>query len=121
MVSYECTKDPEKVIKRALFKAWKACGQPLGMGVLQDKPDAAEEDVWNNVQTAGDYPGGPVNNEPNFVNADYVFGRMMKLMLEYEEDVIRYPEGDLSPGYQAWCEKYPSYRDLLEAAESEVE
>ena len=67
---------PEEVMKEAFWLAWNACGGPLGMGFLQNKPDATKENIWDNVTVSGDYPM-PINRGE--VYGDYVFGRMMKL------------------------------------------
>ena len=100
----------KKVVKRAMYLAWRACGCPTGMGFLQDRPGATEEDVWLSVGTLGE------------VNADYVFGRMMKLSLRYTDDeIVAGLRGDPpQPDYQGWCCIYPSVLALLEAAAAEV-
>jgi hypothetical protein len=106
----------EAVAKRAFWLAWQACGGPLGMGFLQDNPDATEEDVWANVQSYGDYPATPARGAGE-VYGDYVFGRMMKLGLRFSTDTVGtdYPD-EPTPDYQGWCIKYPTHEDLIEAA-----
>ena len=107
--------NPEEVVKEACWLAWNACGSPQGMGFFRSKPTASKDDVWNNIQTAGDYPGrGP--NAQKSVHADYVFGRMMKLRLEWDEDGIEIPNTEPQMNYQSWCCVYPTYEALIQAA-----
>lgn len=81
--------NPELVVKRAFFLAWKACGETFGMGMLQDNPNANKEAVWENVKTRGDYPGsGPENAKPGSAYGDYVFGRMMKLSIDWDSTSV---------------------------------
>ena len=77
------TKNPEAAVKRAFWLAWQACGGPLGMGVFQDHPDATEDDVWQNVGCQADYPGSTRESRPGEAYGDYVFGRMMKLSIDW--------------------------------------
>lgn len=120
--------NPELVVREACWLAWQACGSPFGMGTLQNKPDATKEDVWRNIHTGphgGDYTlEGPVNEkmvvvggtEPGRVSADYVFGRMMKLRLEWDKDGVKFDDYPPRADYQSWCGKYPTYQDLIEAS-----
>ena len=113
-------KDPEAVVKEMFWLAWQACGGPFGMGVLQNKPAATKDDVWNNVATSGDYVGGP-HTRPNEVYGDYVFGRMVKLSLTFDTDTIAWNDRKLDPEYQAWCIKYPTYQALFDAATNSLD
>ena len=114
----------EPLMKRMFFLAWKACGGPEGMGWLQDRgPIESEESVWNNIQNSGDYPGRNshlINKDPTRIHADYVFGRMMKMLLIYKDDQLSFYDNELSPDYESWCTKYPSYEDLAKAAAAEL-
>ena len=114
----EC-KNPEAVAKRAFWLAWKACGGTEGMGFLQNNPAAGEEDVWNNARVGADYAG---KREPKTgeVYGDYVFGRMMKLTLKWNETGIEFRDAVPTRDYQAWCRKYPTYQALIEAAIAEL-
>ncbi len=107
---------PEAVVKRAFFLAYNACGGALGMGVLQARSDATEDQVWDNIQNSGDYPGNAKDSKPGKAEGDYVFGRMMKLRIEYDEKEIRIPESKPCPDYQDWCKSYESYEELVFAA-----
>lgn len=115
----------EPLMRRMFFLAWKACGGPVGMGILQDRgPIETEEDVWGNIQTAADYTSNH-HIKPGQVYADYVFGRMMKMGVKYgaenaDTGFIETRDGDLSPDYESWCEKYPSYEALAQAAAAEL-
>jgi hypothetical protein len=116
--------NPEAVARRALFLAWQACDNTHGMGWLQDTPGTTEGMVWENVfagPTGGDY--GPmvgvtvVNpNRPGSFIADYVFGRMMKLRLQWDAIAVTVPDSTPRRDYQAWCGQYPTYDALIEAA-----
>lgn len=110
--------NPEQVVKEAFWLAWKACGGPMGLGYLQNNPNATKDAVWENVVNSGDYEHCP--NEPNKVSADYVFGRMMKVGFEWDENSITFRDDIPQPDYQGWCKKYPTRKDLVEAAILEV-
>lgn len=109
-----------KVAKKAIYLAWQACGGPSGYGVFQDRGEQDEEAVWDQAFNMKDYRGR--NNIPaGYVNADYVFGRMMKLRFSLAGDTLKEisdstPLGD----YQGWCYVYPSYAKLFDAAEGAV-
>lgn len=107
----------EAVVKRAFFLAWIACGRPMGMGILRDRPNSTEEDVWRNVQESGDYDfRRGSSGDPGCAYGDYVFGRMMKLTLRYGADWVEFADSTPRPDYQSWCIKYPSYRALIDEA-----
>jgi hypothetical protein len=112
----------ETLAKRALWLAWQACGGPLGMGFLQDRPEATEDEVWDATRNAYDYSGFAGKcSKPGVANPDYVFGRMMKMYLEFTEDTVSHRDGELRPAYQAWCSPtFPTYAALLTAAAGEV-
>lgn len=110
----------EQLAKRMFWLAWKACGGALGMGFLQDNPGANEEAVWKNVMTAGDYAGGQFMKTPSGKPyGDYVFGRMMKMGVDFVEDGIVLPTPDRDKprhDYQAWCSKYRTQHELAKEA-----
>lgn len=120
-VRIEC-KTPEAAVKRAFWLAWQACGGTMGAGFLQNNPNAGEDDVWNQASNRGDYPGGNAfgSNKPGNVYGDYVFGRMMKLGLKWDETGIEFTDSAPRSDYQAWCRKYPTYQALIEAAVGEL-
>lgn len=114
---------PEAVVKRAFFLAYQAAGGPVGMGWLQAVADATEDDVWANVRSAGDYPGGAKAmgaNKPGDAYGDYVFGRMMKLGLKWTDRAVCFQTGKPRHDYQAWCRAYPTYEALVKAAAESV-
>lgn len=118
MAKLKCS-NPEVVVKRAFWLAWQACGGPLGAGFLQDNPRATEDDVWDNVRSAGDYPGGKAImsvGAPGEAYGDYVFGRMMKLFLKWDADGVEFSGDGPRLDYQSWATVYPSYTQLVEAA-----
>lgn len=123
MARLEC-KNPEEVVKEAFWLAWQACGNPMGMGFLQDRPSATKDDVWRNVRSAGDYKVAPDHDpaklmgsdKPGEAYGDYVFGRMMKLELKWDATGVEFSGGGPRLDYQSWSRKYPSYTDLIQAA-----
>jgi hypothetical protein len=107
------------VAKEALWLAWNAAGGPSGMGIFRNNPDASKEQVWENAYNMGDYSGrDPM--EPSRVNADYVFGRMLKLRFRINGNVLDVPDHDPRGDYQGWCYQYKTYAALFDAAETEV-
>lgn len=107
----------EIVAKRMCFLAYEACGGPVGMGFLQARGDATEADVWQNIVNMGDYPGASLPRNGK-LNADYVFGRMMKLRFSYDQDSVTVPDITPDRAYQRWSRKweYPTYEALVEDA-----
>ncbi len=112
---YKNKTEVESVLKEVLWLAWNAAGGPAGMGFLQDSPGATKEDVWKNATGLGDY-AMPTSHDGR-LNADYVFGRMLKLRLEYSDTHIEVPEHEPRSDYQAWCREYPTYAALFDAVE----
>jgi hypothetical protein len=104
-----------EVLKEALWLAWKAAGGTSGMGFLQDNPDATKEDVWDRVHNPGDYV--VATSQPQMLHADYVFGRMLKLRVEYTDTTITVDDAPPRRDYQSWCGEYRTYDELLTAAE----
>lgn len=111
----------EQVAKRAFWLAWQACGGPFGMGVLQDRPAATEDEVWVGARGAHDYVlCSAKRSKPGEATGDYVFGRMMKLRIEFTEDTISTRDSMPTYDYQAWCHMYPSYDALIDAAAKDL-
>lgn len=110
------------VAKEALWLAWEAAGGPAGMGWLKNNPGADKEAVWKNASTMGDYfPEGKKDAiKEGRVNADYVFGRMLKLRFGINGNSLDVPDYEPRYDYQAWCGKYPTYAALFDAAELEA-
>lgn len=118
MAKIQCA-NPEVVVRRAFFLAWQACGGAFNMGALQDRgPGMTEEEVWEQVYEKKDYPGGGFfsPNRPGDVYGDYVFGRMMKLGLKWDETSVEVRDNQPRPDYQAWCKTYPTYEALVQKA-----
>ena len=113
-------KNPEEVVAQAFYLAWKACGGPAGLGFLQDKPQASKEDVMSNIRCNGDYPGDKINSSGKLF-ADYVFGRMLKTLLEYTEDSVIFSDSKPHPEYQGWARTFSSFEELVKTAVSLVE
>jgi hypothetical protein len=102
---------PEIFIKRAFWLAWLACEKTTGLGFLKDRPDASEEDVWNNVKINGDYPIN--HNKRNEFYADYVFGRMMKWGCEIKKEMIYIQDKTFNIEYQSFSIKYKDNQSLI--------
>jgi len=104
----------EKITKRAFFLAYRAA-QVVGMGALQARDNATEDEVWGQVC--------PLKPGTKMAYGDYVFGRMMKLTLRWNDggQVQSITPMAPKPDYQSWCEKYPEYEDLIAAAAASVE
>jgi hypothetical protein len=114
------TANGEEVVKEAFWLAWQACQQPTGMGWMQHKPAATKEDVWKNVAEEGDYAYRMKEPEKGKAYGDYVFGRMMKLLLSWDETGVTFSETPPRSDYQAWCGTYPTLQLLVEKAIANV-
>jgi len=97
----EC-QNPIEVAKEMFWLAWKACDYPIGLGVFCDKSNATKEDIWNSVTNA--------------VCTDYVYGRMMKMYLEFDENGVVWSNYSIGPERQSWARVYPTYQALFDAA-----
>lgn len=106
----------EDIVKRMFWLAWLAAGSPVGMGFLRDNPNAGEDDVWENVMGGGDH--AICRYGPGDTYGDYVFGRMLKLKIRWDDKSITLPRYQPNPAYQAWCLEYPTYESLLQAAKA---
>ena len=116
---YENATKALAVAKEAVWLAWNAAGTPRGMGLFQNRPGADKDAVWDNAYNQSDYAMRRGGLED--INADYVFGRMMKLYFTLEGDRITHDDTKPSISYQSWCGTYPSYSALFDAAETEVD
>ena len=114
---YENNEQAQAVAKEAIWLAWLACGGPSGMGFIQNKPDADKEAVWKQAFECLDYSGMDGGHWER-INADYVFGRMMKLRFSVKGHVIDVPEHEPHPAYQGWCHRYKTYAKLFDSAET---
>lgn len=102
-------------IKRLFYVAWQA-SVTLGMGRIQANPAATEADVWRNIWHAGDYPVRVTPAQPGVVNADYVFGKMMKLAVTFTETMFSVTHGEAPRyDYQSWALIYPNVDKLIDA------
>lgn len=117
------TENGEKLARRIVYLAWLACGGPAGMGFLQDRGVLDEEEVWKHAYARTDYPGGrrfgadPDDpNNPRYVYCDYVCGRMMKFSVRWGDTWVETPDNEPRPDYEAWCRRYKTYRELIDAA-----
>jgi hypothetical protein len=110
-----------EVAKEMLWLAWQACRGPLGLGILKDAPGASKADVWSAMTNRTDYEGMHCP-EKGEVNADYVFGRMMKLYFKFTDTMIEWPDhfDAARPDYNSWAHAYPTVTALFDAAVKEV-
>jgi hypothetical protein len=123
----------EDVVKRAMFIGYNACGGTSGMGIFQALNNATEDQVWNNIITKGDYPGG--NSIPGAegkkrrgdkieVYGDYVFGRMMKTSFAFNTQTGEIEISDSVPrrDYQGWSsnKNYKTYESLIREAAKQL-
>lgn len=105
--------DSTAFAKRLFYLAWQACGRPMGMGVFRDRPQATEDEVFNNVLTAGDYACNMRSGSS--VYGDYVFGRMMKFGFDTEDGVLIFRDDAFRPDYQGFARTYPNSAALIDA------
>lgn len=111
----------EALVKRIMFLAWQA-SQVSGIGWLQDRGWQPEEVVWQAMYNRQDCPMDNIDgkNKPGEVYADYVFGRMMKLGIKWDEATISTSTGDFRSDYQSFCHQYRTFADLVEVAAAEL-
>lgn len=111
--------NPGVFAKRMFFLLWEAIGHTTGAGALQDRPEATEDEVFQNVNTAGDYPGNMNRKE---IYGDYVFGRMMKWGCKLQDDgVISIPDNEFRRDYQGFSHTYKNNKAIVEAASKSLE
>ncbi len=117
---YANEQEATEVLKEALWLAWVAAGRPQGMGVFRDNPGANKEAVWDQAYNMKDYSGRP-SSLRNDLNADYVFGRMLKLSVQRDNaTTLQYSDSEPRADYQSWCGKYKTYDALFDAAEQSI-
>lgn len=108
-----------EVLKSALWLAFVAAGGPRGSGWLQDRSGATKEDVFQRAFGEGDYLFRRAKGSD--INADYVFGRMIKLRVSRPAPkVLEVRDQTPDIEYQSWCGRYPTYDSLFDAAEKEA-
>lgn len=109
------------VAKRALYLAWTAAGGPQGMGIMQDKGKQDEAAVWDQAYEMRDYSGRLKSEPAGRVNADYVFGRMLKLRFSITGKEITFDDCEPRSDYQSWAgRKFPTFASLFDAAAKEL-
>jgi len=107
--------DAKDVVKRMLYLAYKE-SHIIGAGHLQERSDATEDEVFDNVVRHGDYPF-PIPKKENEFNAEYVFGRCMKTRFNIinNNEITCHPEKPKKE-FQTWAYKIKSYEDLYNSA-----
>ncbi len=108
------TKDPKAFAKRMFYLTWQACGGTFGLGCLKDIPAATEDQVFDNVVSAGDYCGPPSGDG---LYADYVFGRMIKWGCRVVgKDTVEIRDKSFSSSYQGFSRTYRNNKAIVKAA-----
>jgi hypothetical protein len=92
---------PEKFVSRMFYLAYQS-SEVFGMGFLQAQDDVTEEQVMENITNHGDYP---YRGDSSGLDADYVFGRMMKLYAAIKDDIISF-DHNWRTDYQSFCRSY---------------
>ena len=113
---YESAEKALEIAKEAMWLAWTACDCSVGMGVFQANDAVKKDKVWEQAYEMGDYSGRG-GMDKSEVDADYVFGRMLKLRFHIKGDTLQLPDDTPRGDYQGWCYKFKSYADLFDAAE----
>lgn len=107
-------------MKRAFYLAYNA-SSVMGLGVLQQRDDVSEKDIWININGRGDYP---TNLNGGMTYGDYVFGRMMKWGGRIEDEKTINITQDLdykfNIEYQSFARKYPTNKALLDATAKDL-
>lgn len=117
---YSSDEQASFVLKEALWLAWQAAGGPQGMGFMQDRPHADKEAVWDQAYNMKDYSGRLPYLGAD-LNADYVFGRMLKLRVRRPSpETLSFSDSEPRHDYQSWCGKYKTYAALFDAAEKAI-
>lgn len=93
-----------KVAKRAMFLAYESA-YPVGMGFLQAREGLKEEDIYKATE----------QHRPGALYGDYVYGRMMKLGIEFTFSSVTI-QGPFISDYQSFSGKYTNPEDLINAA-----
>jgi len=105
---FESQEQADKVAEAAGLLAYRAA-IPMGLGFLHYRPDDPQdaETIKPHVR-----PGKEVY-------MDYVSGRMVKLYIKVDGNRL-ITHDTPSYDYQSWCNKYPTYADLIGAAKELV-
>jgi hypothetical protein len=104
-------------VKRAFFLAYCE-SKVVGLGRLQERADATEEDVWVNINLKNDYLEGIEalvmlgEKVSSSDRADYVFGRQMKLEIGYVGQMVSFLTPEHHPNQQSFASMFPLPMDL---------
>lgn len=116
-MKYKVTNQYE-FLSRLLFLAYES-SSVFGMGKIQARPGMDEKMVFSNIIRSGDYPGRVV--QQGTINADYVFGKMMKISIRlHGENVFEFLGGEPRSDYQSWCTRYKTYENLVQVTSSDL-
>jgi hypothetical protein len=104
-IKYDTEERADAVAIEAHWLAYKA-SSPRGMGFLHERGGEAREHVVKHLKAGKE------------MYSDYVFGRMVKLIIwRPDEFTIMVQDEKPTPDYQSWCGTYPTYAELIAAAE----
>jgi hypothetical protein len=105
----------EQFLRRAFYLVYEA-SEVIGMGALRARSSVTEDQVWENVAMAGDYPGLPDTRHPRTLDADYVFGRMVKWRIRFPGDnEMEFRPAEFDPEYQSFSSTYKDNKAIVDA------
>lgn len=99
--------DATRLAKRALRIAYDA-SEVIGMGIFQARDNVTEDELWSQCRARQE-------GIKTVLYGDYVFGRMMKIQIEWIDDEI-WSHGHTQLDYQSWSASFPTYNKLFEEA-----
>ncbi len=105
----ETTVSKNETLARRIFWLAYEASIPMGLGVLHYTDKETEDTVWKHA-----------SKRDGFVSGDYIFGRMMKIGITWDNEKLNVTPSRLSPDYQSWCARYPTVGALVTAAEKSL-
>lgn len=100
--TYSSNDEAMAVAHEAMWLAYQA-SRVAGLGALQARETTKEQ-----------------FNKDYGLEADYGYGRMMKIYLRVDDKTLRFNDGSPRGDYQSWAYTYRTYSDLIDAAEKNV-
>ena len=101
--------DPRAVAEIAFWLAYCA-SRCVGMGFVQAREGVTREEL------ARDYGRAGSDGSRGRMLGDYVFGRMMKTRIDWDETGVIVDDHPPTPDYQSYSSTYPTYQKLVAAA-----
>lgn len=110
--TYQNEQQCEDILKEVIWLAWQA-----DCDCCETTPTPTKEMVWKKVYNREDIERRDLN-----IDADYVFGRMLKLRIDRpNKTTLVVPDSTPHRDYQPWSFRYSTYDALLDAAELIIE